>query len=274
MKKFFAMMMCVIMVFGLVACDSNPGVSIPEGGIFTQPEETTVMSREDAVKKVETKFDLISGEYRHLVDPNVTQDDSDPVITVLVVDHCGEMDLKLSKQIFLAILSYKEHVHDDEYAGIVWYDSTPHIEFPISKWSLDIENECGRLLEDFLERERSNGSAMFDAIIVGLKMLVDAQEYAPSATLNLILLSNGRLDMSSRNSESRIENIAPIAAGLGVHVYTIAYATEGSDYKRLEGLQTLAENTGAKYFEVEVNENIHKGLPVVVADLVEEVCNR
>ena len=274
MKKFFAMMMCAIMLFGLVACgDGDPEATFPSGGVFTtRPVETETMSRDDAVEAVERYYENVTrraGKYSHLIDPNSVLDDGAPVISVFVVDNCGEMTAEQLRKLHLAIYATSGVIRNDEYVGLVLYDNNPHVEFPVTRLTDDSKREYSRLSTSLLNEFGDSGSAMFDATVVGLKMLIDAQEYAPSATLRLVLVSNGRLDTSY--NIDKIENVVPLATGLNVQIYTVAYTVAESDYRRLESLKKLAEDTGAKCIEVDGMESDIRG---ALADLAREVCNR
>lgn len=257
MKKFFAMMLCVIMVFGLVACDSNPGVSIPEGGVFTQPEETTVMSREDAVKMVNKRYKSIdAGD--ELVVSNIAGDSDQPIV-VFIFDNGG-----LDKTPYARKKSCMESLAlytGDRSFGIVQYDKTPQVVSPITKILSDEEsNEFDLMLSHCAPG--TEGSAMYDAIIVGLKMLVDAQEYAPFATLKLVLMSNGHPDTSY--SGSKKEEIISLAASLGIQIHTIAFYVADGDDAQKDILKELADDTGAKHIVASDKDTLYAGFDEVM----------
>lgn len=240
MKKFFAMMMCVIMVFGLVACDSNPGASIPEGGVFTQPEETTVMSREDAVKTVEKYYKKVGVDNE---DPMVVYSDDvkDANVAVIVIDSSRREEQYQVNKLYHFLTGFQSRK-----LGLVFFDSRPHVEFPIYLTNASDDNKFQDSIKLIRDDIWDDGSAMLDAVIVGLKMLADAQEYVPSATLNLVLISSGGPDTS--HSISKAEKVVQLANGLGVRIHTVAYAVTNNEQD--ETLRKIAESTGGEYLEV------------------------
>ena len=258
MKKFLKMMLCVIMVFGLVACDSNPGVSISEGGVFTQPEETAVMSREDAVKMVNKRYKSIdAGD--ELVVSNIAGDSDQPIV-VFIFDNDGlDKTPYARKQACMESLALRT---GDRSFGIVQYDKTPQVISPITKILSDEEsNEFGLMLSHCAPG--TEGSAMYDAIIVGLKMLVDAQEYAPFATLKLVLMSNGHPDTSY--SGSKKEEIISLAASLGIQIHTIAFYSNHKLVKTIDldfdtegNLKPFEQNMGKKGRQIIKGTHSHK----------------
>ena len=271
MKKFFAMTMCVIMLFGLVACgDGDPEATFPSGGVFTtRPAETETMSRDDAVEAVEEYYENVvrrTGGYSYLVAPNVVLDDNECVMTVFVVDNCGDMTEKQLSKLCTAMLATRLVIASGNYVGLVYYDADPSIELPVTKWSEGVDIEYASIVGCMEDENGNSGSSMFDAIIVGLKMLTDAQEYVPHAKLRLIVLSNGRLDERCRN---KIEEIIPLAVGLGAQIHTVAYDVADGDYKRLDGMKKISEDTGAECLEVNTSDVVEK-----VLRLAQEVCNK
>ena len=270
MKKFFAMTLCVIMVFGLVACDSNPGASIPEGGIFTQPEETTVMSREDAVKTVEKYYKKVGVNSEDLlVSSDTVLDESySGTITVVVADSHRRESVQQRNKLFQTVLALPNW-HMYSYLGLVLFDSSPHIKVPVThqiEFSSDAFDQHDKGAESILDDNNwDDNSAAFDAVVAGLKMLTDAQEYAPSATLNLVLISSGGTDTS--RSVSKAEKIIQLANGLCVRIHTVAYAVIGNEQS--ETLRKMAESTGGEYLEADT-----KTIQVTVRDLMKKIEGR
>ena len=77
----------------------------------------------------------------------------------------------------------------------------------------------------------ANGqTATYDAVLVGLKMLLDKAEEVPDAKLMLFVLTDGE-----QNEGTSLSRITPIVAGLQVPIYTIAY-----NYSNTGELETLS----------------------------------
>ena len=72
----------------------------------------------------------------------------------------------------------------------------------------------------------------------------------------------GRKSARQKNPElyDKIEEIIPLAVGLGAQIHTVAYDVADGDYKRLEGMKKISEDTGAECLEVNTSDVVEKVL--------------
>jgi Ca-activated chloride channel family protein len=113
----------------------------------------------------------------------------------------------------------------------VTYDSNVYVNLEIAEFD-DMQRAyfSGSVKSLFA----GGGTATYDAVLVGLDMLLKRQREIPDAKLMLFVLSDGQ-----QNEGYNFNRISPIVGGLQIPIYSIAYNLEGGGTAESE-LQKLS----------------------------------
>ena len=157
-----------------------------------------------------------------------------PTIAVFVSDISGSMNSsgRLSS-LKKSLLSTMQYIDNNCYIGLVSYDDRVYINLPIRQF----DNQQRAYFSGAVKDLATNGeTATYDATVVGMKMLLDAQKEVPDAKLLLFVLSDGE-----QNCGYRLSRVAPIVDGLNIPVYAIGYEMTGKGREELKTLSSVNE---------------------------------
>ncbi|MDR1800598.1 MAG: VWA domain-containing protein [Lachnospiraceae bacterium] len=155
-----------------------------------------------------------------------------PVIGVFVADISGSMDglpLNSLKESLIATAGY---IGEENYIGLVSYSNNVYIDLPIAAFD-DMQRAYFSGAVKALQA--GGGTATYDAVLVGLNMLIEKQKEIPNAKLILFVLSDG-----DQNEGYTLDRVTGIVGGLQIPVYTIGYNVE-SDSRGEQELKTLSD---------------------------------
>ena len=134
---------------------------------------------------------------------------------VFVADISGSMEgsplLKLKASLNRAATVIGTNVN----IGLVTFSDEVNIALPIAKFD---QNQKAYFYSAVKSMWAGGGTAMFDAIIVGEKLLTDAQKQNPNTKLMLFVLTDGET-----NRGHEFNSIEAITRDLRIPVYTIGY---------------------------------------------------
>ena len=157
-----------------------------------------------------------------------------PTIAVFVSDISGSMNSsgRLSS-LKKSLLNTMQYIVNNCYIGLVSYDDRVYINLPIRQF----DNQQRAYFSGAVKDLATNGeTATYDATVVGMKMLLDAQKEVPDAKLLLFVLSDGE-----QNCGYRLSRVAPIVDGLNIPVYAIGYEMTGKGREELKTLSSVNE---------------------------------
>ena len=157
-----------------------------------------------------------------------------PVIAVFVSDISGTMYGTRINALKQSLLSTMQYISSDCYVGLVSYDDTVYINLPVRQFDDQQRAYFSGAVKDL--DTKGGKTATYDATIVGMKMLLEAQEQNPDAKLLLFVLSDGK-----QNYGYRLSRIAPIVGGLNIPIYTIGYEMPETGRKELNQLSDINE---------------------------------
>lgn len=260
MKKFFAMMMCVIMLFGLVACgDGDPEASFPNGGILrpvgmaieeeaTTTEEVVVTTTEPAALSYEEAKAELDELFRYI-------GTSDDVAKLLNIDSSSDSPMVL---LFIAKINSKDEV---DAVRDALYESTKYIKeetqvglfidvewhdvLQIGKFDRHHRNEFGSEAK-FMGYTHGESSA-YEEIVMGLEVLIGAKKVSPGVRPVIFMVTDGIYDSDS------LSKVVPIAEGIGIPVYTVLYESGyySESWSDLAEAKKMSEVTNAQYVETD-----------------------
>lgn len=152
------------------------------------------------------------------------------IIAVFVADVSGSMDGEPLNKLKESLLSSASFIGKENMIGLVTFSSDVDISLPIAKFDL---NQRALFAGAVTDMQATGSTAMFDAIIVGSKMLMDAKELNPDSKLMLFVLTDGET-----NRGHDFSDIDDILEAIKVPIYTIGY---NADIQVLENLSKINE---------------------------------
>lgn len=156
-----------------------------------------------------------------------------PIVAVFIADTSDSMRGEPINSLKSSLVSASTYISEDNYIGLVSYDSDVTINLPIAKFDA---TQRAYFSGEVKNLSASGNTATYDAVLAAMQMLVKAKEDIPDAQLMLFLLTDG-----AKNTGYSLNRITPIVDGLEVPVYTIAYNYGGN--KELETLSNINEAT-------------------------------
>ena len=156
-----------------------------------------------------------------------------PVIAVFVADISGSMSGTRINSLKTSLLNTMQYIGKENYIGLVSYDSNVYINLPIKQFDDQQRSYFSGAVKNL---NTGSSTATYDATLVGLKMLLDAQKDVPNSQLMLFVLSDG-----AQNEGYSLSRVSPIVGGLGIPIYTIGYEMSSLDKKDLASLSEINE---------------------------------
>ena len=170
-----------------------------------------------------------------------------PTIAVFVTDISGSMNGSRIKALKSSLLNTMQYIDSGSYIGLVSYSDKVYINLPIEQFDNKQRAYFSGAVKDL---EVGGQTATYDAVLVGMQMLLEKSQSIPDANLMLFVLSDG-----AQNAGFELKRITPIVGGLGVSVYTIGYEMSSSDKK---DLQTLSEINEAVCIDADTNDIVNE----------------
>lgn len=160
--------------------------------------------------------------------------DSRPVVCVFVADTSGSMSGASLTALKNSLVNGMKYINEDNYVGLVSYNSDVTIELPIAKF--DRINQQP-LFKGAVENLNAVGqTATYDAIAVAADMVNKQLEATPDAKPMIFVLSDGQ----ENGSMYKLSDITPVLRGLGYPVYTIGYNANIDALKQIADINEAA----------------------------------
>ncbi|MCX7922569.1 MAG: VWA domain-containing protein [Clostridia bacterium] len=158
------------------------------------------------------------------------KDANNDISAVFVADVSGSMDGVPLNKLKQSLLSGAQYIRKDTSIGLVSFSTDVNINLPIAKFDLNQRSLFTGAVKDL----KANGStAMFDAIIVGSKMLIEEKAKNPNAKLMLFVLSDGET-----NYGHSLNDVRDMLQTFKIPIYTIGY---NANIKALQSLSDINE---------------------------------
>lgn len=146
------------------------------------------------------------------------KDSGKPIIAVFVADISGSMDGAPINELKRSLINASQYINSDNYIGLVSFNNDVYKNLDIAQFDLNqrafFNGSVGSL-------SASGGTATYDAMLVGLDMILKKKEEIPNAKTMLFLLSDGK-----QNRGNSLNTARGILENLEVPVYTIGYGEE------------------------------------------------
>jgi Ca-activated chloride channel family protein len=155
----------------------------------------------------------------------VNKDGGRPIVAVFICDTSGSMNGLPINSLKDAAISAASYIGSNNYVGVVSYGSTVTVNLPIAEFN---DRQRAYFNGTVKALRTGGGTATYDAVLVGMDLLLKAQEGIPDAKLMLFVLSDGE-----QNEGYTLDKITPIVGGLKIPVYGIEFNSDSTDLSKL-----------------------------------------
>jgi len=163
---------------------------------------------------------------------------------VFVADISGSMDGEPLIKLKESLSSAAKNIVPETYVGLVTFSNEVNVALPIAKFDL---NQRAYFTGAVMDMRAGGSTAMYDAIIVATKMLMDAQEQNPNTKLMLFVLTDGET-----NKGHSLNDISGMISNLKIPIYTIGYNAN------ISVLQSLSNINEAASINADTDDVIYK----------------
>ncbi|MBQ3408814.1 MAG: VWA domain-containing protein [Clostridia bacterium] len=154
------------------------------------------------------------------------------ITAVFVADISGSMEGSPLLKLKASLNQATNFIGSDADIGFVTFSDTVNIAVPIAKFDSTQKSYFSNAVKNL---RASGGTAMFDAIIVAEKMLIEAKEKNPDTRLMLFVLTDGET-----NRGHKFSDIEDITRNLKIPIYTIGYNADIDVLKQLSNINEAA----------------------------------
>ena len=165
------------------------------------------------------------------------KDAGKPVMAVFVADVSGSMAGAPLQNLQNSLINASQYINDTNYVGLVSYSTNVAVNLPIEKFDLNHRSYFTGAVQDL---SPGGSTATYDAVLVGLDMLLKAQQSIEASTGEsvkplLFVLSDGETNVGLS-----LEAIHDIVEGLEVPCYTIGYNANLENLAELSSINEAA----------------------------------
>ena len=168
-----------------------------------------------------------------------------PVSAVFVADVSGSMRGTRLEALKHALRAGVAFIKPENAIGLVEFNDRITIRLPIAPFDL---NQQGTFLAAVEEMQAQGGTAMYNAVLIGIEMLSKAKNDDPSIQPILFVLSDGET-----KSGYRYGDVDEIVKAMQIPIYTIGYE---ADIETLTELSALVEAASLKGTEERIAHQI------------------
>lgn len=158
------------------------------------------------------------------------KDVNNEISAVFVADISGSMNGVPLNKLKQSLLMGSQYIRKDTSIGLVSFSTDVNINLPIAKFDL---NQRALFTGAVNDLSATGSTAMFDAIVVATKMLIEEKAKNPDAKLMLFVLSDGET-----NYGHSLKDVRDMLEAFKIPIYTIGY---NANIKALESLSQINE---------------------------------
>lgn len=165
------------------------------------------------------------------------KDSGIPIVAEFVVDTSGSMRGEPLNALKTAMINTIQYINDDNYIGIIGFDSDVREYLPIDKFSLSQKT----LYKGAVNSLDANGStAMYDGLCVAMdRIYKKSQELGGNCTPIIFVLTDGE-----SNTGNDYPGTRNIIAGMNIPIYTISYNYAVDSLSELASINEAASIVG------------------------------
>ena len=174
------------------------------------------------------------------------KDNGKDIIAVFVADCSGSMSGEAMNQLKSSLTNGMSYINDNNYVGLVSYNSKVTIELEIGKFDLTQRS----YFQGAVDNLYANGTtSTYEALVVAAQMIEKAKVDHPDAKCMILLLSDGLA-----NGEYAITDVEDAIRTSAIPVYTISYGDEADK----EELQKVAGINEAASINADSDDIVYK----------------
>ena len=165
------------------------------------------------------------------------KDSGIPIVAEFVVDTSGSMRGEPLNALKTAMINTIQYINDDNYIGIIGFDSDVREYLPIDQFSLTQKT----LYKGAVNSLDANGStAMYNGLCVAMDRIYQkSQELGGNCTLIIFVLTDG-----DNNTGYGFSDTKNIIAGMDIPIYTISYNYAADSLSELASINEAAAIVG------------------------------
>ena len=165
------------------------------------------------------------------------KDSGIPIVAEFVVDTSGSMRGEPINALKTAMINTIQYINDDNYIGIIGFDSDVREYLPIDRFSLTQKT----LYKGAVNSLDANGNtAMYNGLCVAMdRIYKKSQELGGNCTPIIFVLTDGDSNTGYKFSETK-----DIIAGMNIPIYTISYNYAADSLSELASINEAASIVG------------------------------
>ncbi|MFD2118054.1 VWA domain-containing protein [Paenibacillus yanchengensis] len=167
-----------------------------------------------------------------------------PIVAVFVTDVSGSMAGEPLNRLKESLLKGQKFLGKDNSIGLVSYSSAVSINLPIAKYDT---NQQSMFVGAVNSLQASGGTATFDGIIVGMKLLQEELAVNPNQKPILFVLSDGET-----NEGHSLKDIKGLIENFQIPIYTIGYNAN------IKALQSISSINEAASIDADTDDVVYK----------------
>jgi Ca-activated chloride channel family protein len=138
-----------------------------------------------------------------------------PIVAVFLGDVSGSMEGVPLRNLKRALMTGSQFIDPANSIGLVVFNQEVKQLLPVGQFTLNQRALFGAAVQDM---RAGGGTAMYDGILVALKMLVAAKATQPECKPLLVVLTDGET-----NTGLSFDKVKSVIAGIKIPIYTIGY---------------------------------------------------
>ena len=155
-----------------------------------------------------------------------------PIVAVFLGDVSGSMEGVPLRNLKRALMTGSQFIDPENSIGLVVFNQEVKQLLPIGKFTLNQRALFAAAVQD---TRAGGGTAMYDGILVALKMLVAAKAKQPECKPLLIVLTDGET-----NTGLSFDKVKPVLAGVKIPIYTIGYNAKLDVLRQISAINEAA----------------------------------
>ena len=140
---------------------------------------------------------------------------SNDLTAVFVADISGSMEGSPMLKLKASLNRASTFINENTNIGLVTFSDSVNVALPIAKFD---NVQKSYFVNAVKSMNASGGTAMFDAIVVAERMLIEQQQKNPNTRLMIFVLTDGE-----SNRGYSLDDIEAVSRGLRIPIYTIGY---------------------------------------------------
>jgi Ca-activated chloride channel family protein len=155
-----------------------------------------------------------------------------PIVAVFLGDVSGSMEGVPLRNLKRALMTGSQFIDAENSIGLVVFNQEVKQLLPVGKFTL---NQRALFTAAVQDMRAGGGTAMYDGILVALKMLVAAKAKQPEGKPLLIVLTDGET-----NTGLSFDKVKSAIAGIKIPIYTIGYNAKLDILRQISSLNEAA----------------------------------